>query len=118
MNVAKNMEIIAVAAAILVSASCYIAPAAPALQVASATVTQAAPAGKAAMHVVQVKAKRLSAAEKPASHKTVNCACRFAAPAALVRRQRRQLFSRATRRCAVAPDGRPDIKTRYRGCTT
>lgn len=67
MNVAKNMEIIAVAAAILVSASCYaIAPAAPALQVASATVTQAAPAGKAAtsMHVVQVKAKRLSAAEK------------------------------------------------------
>ena len=65
MNVAKNMEIIAVAAAILVSASCYaIAPAAPALQVASSTATLAAPAGKAAMQVVLVKAKRLSAAEK------------------------------------------------------
>jgi hypothetical protein len=65
MNVAKNMEIIAVAAAILVSASCYaIAPAAPALQVASSTATLAAPANKAAMQVVLVKAKRLSAAEK------------------------------------------------------
>ncbi|SDA41091.1 MULTISPECIES: hypothetical protein [unclassified Janthinobacterium] len=67
MNVAKNMEVIAVAAAILLGASCYaIAPAAPALQVASSTATLAAPAGKAAMsmHVVQVKAKRLSAAEK------------------------------------------------------
>ena len=65
MNVAKNMEIIAVAAAILVSASCYaIAPAAPALQVASSTATVAAPANKAAMHVVVVKAKRLSTAEK------------------------------------------------------
>ncbi|KAB8064161.1 MULTISPECIES: hypothetical protein [Janthinobacterium] len=65
MNVAKNMEVIAVAAAILVSASCYaIAPAAPALQVASTTATLAAPAGKAAMQVVVVKAKRLSAAEK------------------------------------------------------
>ncbi|KAB8059272.1 hypothetical protein GCN74_13105 [Janthinobacterium sp. FT14W] len=65
MNVAKNMEVIAVAAAILVSASCYaIAPAAPALQVASTTATLAAPAGKAAMQVVVVKAKRLSGAEK------------------------------------------------------
>ena len=65
MNVATNMEIIAVAAAILVGASSYvIAPAAPALQVASSTATVAAPAGKAAMHVVVVKAKRLSAAEK------------------------------------------------------
>jgi hypothetical protein len=65
MNVAKNMEIIAVAAAILVSASCYaIAPAAPALQVASSTATLAAPANKAAMQVVVVKARRLSAAEK------------------------------------------------------
>ena len=65
MNVAKNMEIIAVAAAILLSASCYaIAPAAPALQVASSTATVAAPANKAAMHVVVVKAKRLSTAEK------------------------------------------------------
>ena len=65
MNVAKNMEIIAVAAAILVSASCYaIAPAAPALQVASSTATLVAPANKAAMQVVLVKAKRLSAAEK------------------------------------------------------
>ena len=65
MNVAKNMEVIAVAAAILVSASCYaVAPAAPALQVASTTATLAAPAGKAAMQVVVVKAKRLSAAEK------------------------------------------------------
>ena len=65
MNVAKNMEIIAVAAAIVFGAGCYaIAPAAPALQVASATATVAAPAGKTAMHVVQVKAKRLSAAEK------------------------------------------------------
>ena len=65
MNVAKNMEVIAVAAAILLSASCYaIAPAAPALQVASSTATLAAPANKAAMQVVVVKAKRLSAAEK------------------------------------------------------
>ena len=65
MNVAKNMEIIAVAAAILVGASCYaIAPAAPALQVASSTVTLAAPANKAAMQVVVVRAQRLSAAEK------------------------------------------------------
>lgn len=65
MNVAKNMEVIAVAAAILVSASCYaIAPAAPALQVASSAATLAAPANKAAMHVVVVKAKRLSATEK------------------------------------------------------
>ena len=65
MNVAKNMEIIAVAAAILISASCYaIAPAAPALQVASSMATLAAPQGKATMQVVLVKAKRLSAAEK------------------------------------------------------
>lgn len=65
MNVAKNMEIIAVAAAILLGASCYaIAPAAPALQVASSTATLAAPASKSAMQVVVVKAKRLSAAEK------------------------------------------------------
>ena len=65
MNVAKNMEVIAVAAAILLGASCYtIAPAAPALQVASSTVTLAASADKAAMHVVVVKAKRLSATEK------------------------------------------------------
>ena len=65
MNVAQNMEIIAVAAAILLSASCYaIAPAAPALQVASSTAAVAAPAGKTAMHVVVVKAKRLSATEK------------------------------------------------------
>ena len=65
MNVAKNMEVIAVAAAILLSASCYaIAPAAPALQVASSTATVAAPAGTADMHVVVVKAKRLTAVEK------------------------------------------------------
>ena len=65
MNVAQNMEIIAVAAAIVLGASCYaIAPAAPALQVASSTATVAAPAGKTAMHVVVVKAKRLSATEK------------------------------------------------------
>jgi len=65
MNVAKNMEIIAVAAAILLSVSCYaIAPAAPALQVASATAAMAAPGGKAAMQVVVVKAKRLTATEK------------------------------------------------------
>ena len=65
MNVAQNMEIIAVAAAIVLGAGCYaIAPAAPALQVASSTATLAAPAGKTAMHVVVVKAKRLSAAEK------------------------------------------------------
>ncbi|MGK5050129.1 hypothetical protein [Janthinobacterium sp. RB2P8] len=65
MNVAKNMEVIAVAAAIVLGASCYaIAPAAPALQVASSTATLAAPAGKAAMHVVVVKAKRLTATGK------------------------------------------------------
>ncbi|MGK5081210.1 hypothetical protein [Janthinobacterium sp. HLX7-2] len=65
MNVAKNMEVIAVAAAILIGASCYaIAPAAPALQVASSMATLAAPGGKATMQVVLVKAKRLSAAEK------------------------------------------------------
>ena len=65
MNVAQNMEVIAVAAAIVLGASCYaLAPAAPALQVASSTATVAAPAGKAAMHVVVVKAKRLNATEK------------------------------------------------------
>ena len=65
MNVAKNMEVIAVAAAILLGAGCYaIAPAAQALQVASSKPTLAAPADKAAMQVVVVKAKRLSAAEK------------------------------------------------------
>jgi len=65
MNVAQNMEVIAVAAAIVLGASCYaIAPAAPALQVASSTATVAAPAGKAALHVVVVKAKRLTATEK------------------------------------------------------
>lgn len=65
MNVAQNMEIIAVAAAIVLGVSCYaIAPAAPALQVASSTATVAAPANKADMHVVVVKAKRLSATEK------------------------------------------------------
>jgi len=65
MNVAQNMEIIAVAAAIVLGASCYaIAPAAPALQVASSTAAVAAPAGKTAMHVVVVKAKRLSTTEK------------------------------------------------------
>lgn len=65
MNVAKNMEVIAVAAAILLGASCYaIAPAAPALQVASSTAILAAQANKAAMQVVVVRAKRLSAAEK------------------------------------------------------
>ncbi|PHV23704.1 hypothetical protein CSQ92_12360 [Janthinobacterium sp. BJB446] len=56
------MEVIAVAAAILISASCYAI--APALQVASSTATLAVPAGKTAMHVVVVKAKRLNAAEK------------------------------------------------------
>ncbi|PIG29732.1 hypothetical protein CLU93_4049 [Janthinobacterium sp. 35] len=65
MNVAQNMEVIAVAAAIVLGVSCYaIAPAAPALQVASSTATVAAPANKADMHVVVVKAKRLSATEK------------------------------------------------------
>ena len=65
MNVAQNMEVIAVAAAIVLGAGCYaIAPAAPALQVASSTATVAAPAGTAAMHVVVVKAKRLSITEK------------------------------------------------------
>ena len=65
MNVAQNMEVIAVAAAIVLGAGCYaIAPAAPALQVASSTATLTAPQGKATMQVVLVKAKRLSAAEK------------------------------------------------------
>jgi hypothetical protein len=65
MNVAKNMEIIAVAAAIVLSISCHaIAPAAPALQVASSTASVPAVHGKASMPVVLVKAKRLSAAEK------------------------------------------------------
>jgi|GEM_PF-562386 hypothetical protein len=65
MNVAKNMEIIAVAAAILLSVSCYAtAPSAPALQVPSSTATLAAPAHKADMQVVVVKAKRLTALEK------------------------------------------------------
>ena len=65
MNVAKHMEAIVITAAVLLGASCYaIAPAAPALQVASSTAAVAAPAGKTAMHVVVVKAKRLSATEK------------------------------------------------------
>ena len=65
MNVAQNMEVIAVAAAIVLGASCYaIAPVAPVLQVASSTITLATPANRAAMHVVVVKAKRLTAVEK------------------------------------------------------
>jgi hypothetical protein len=64
MNVAKNMEAIVVAAAVLLSASCYaMAPAAPALQVANSSYLSPAPA-KALMQIVVVKAKRLSAAEK------------------------------------------------------
>jgi len=64
MNVAKNMEAIVVAAAVLLSASCYaMAPAAPALQVAHSSDVSPAPA-KALMQIVVVKAKRLSAAEK------------------------------------------------------
>jgi len=68
MNIAKNMEAIVVAAAVLLSASCYaMAPAAPALQVANssyAVPVASQASAKATMQVVVVKAKRLSAAEK------------------------------------------------------
>lgn len=69
MNIAKNMETIVVAAAVLLGASCYaMAPAAPALQVAHSGIapkaSQLAQADAKAMQVVVVKARRLSAAEK------------------------------------------------------
>ncbi len=64
MNIAKNMEAIFIAAAVLLGASAYATaalPDAPA-PVAPAAVQVAAPAAK--MQVVVVSAKRLSAAQK------------------------------------------------------
>lgn len=62
MNVAKHMEAIVITAAVLLGASCY-APA-PAVQVASSSYQGVAIARTPDAHIVQVKAKRLTASEK------------------------------------------------------
>ncbi len=62
MNIAKNMEVIFIAAIALVSATSFATASAPVAPVARA----AAPM-EASMQVVTVSAKRLSAAEKAAA---------------------------------------------------
>jgi hypothetical protein len=64
MNIAKNMEIIFIAALALVSASTLANAAAPARHAAPALVAQPAVSGN--MAVVTITAKRLSAAQKAA----------------------------------------------------
>jgi hypothetical protein len=66
MNIAKNMEVIFVTAAVLLGASAYASAAvqtAAELKPVSAAV-EAAPAAQPVMQVVVVKAKRLNAAQK------------------------------------------------------
>jgi hypothetical protein len=65
MNIAKNMEALFVAAAVLVSAASFATAAAPKVLAAPAAPTLAA-AGQAPMLTVVVVGKRLSAAEKAA----------------------------------------------------
>ena len=62
MNVAEHMEAIVITAAVLLGASCY-APA-PAVQVASSSYHGVAIAKTPDAHIVQVKAKRLTSAQK------------------------------------------------------
>jgi hypothetical protein len=62
MNIAKNMEAIFIAAAVLLGASAYATAALPEAPAAAVAVPSAAPAAK--MQVVVVSAKRLSAAQK------------------------------------------------------
>lgn len=62
MNIAKNMEAIFVAAAVLLGATAYANAALPAQQAVPAAVA----AAPAKMQVVVVRAARLSAAEKAA----------------------------------------------------
>ncbi len=64
MNIAKNMEVIFVAAIALISATSFATASAP-VNVATPVAVKVAPA-EATMQVVTVSAKRLSAAEKAA----------------------------------------------------
>ncbi len=64
MNVAKHMEAIVIAAAILLGAGCYATAPAPALQVASSSYQGVAVVRTPETHIVQVKARRLTAAQK------------------------------------------------------
>lgn len=64
MNVAKHMEAIVIAAAVLLGASCYATAPAPALQVAHSSIQSTSAANVPEANIVQVKARRLSAAEK------------------------------------------------------
>ena len=65
MNIAKNMEAIFVAAIVIASATTFATAAVPATRAAAPAAT-VAKAGTAAMQVVTVSAKRLTAAEKAA----------------------------------------------------
>jgi len=62
MNIAKNMEVIFLTAAVLLGASAYATAAAEASAALQPAVQAAAV--KAPMHVVVIKGQRLSAAEK------------------------------------------------------
>ncbi|OYO30073.1 hypothetical protein [Janthinobacterium sp. PC23-8] len=64
MNVARHMEAIVIAAAIVLGASCYATAPAPALQVASSSMHSTASFNVPDAHIVQVKARRLTAAQK------------------------------------------------------
>jgi len=64
MNVARHMEAIVIAAAFLLGASCYATAPAPALQVASSSVQATSAVNVPDAHIVQVKARRLTAAQK------------------------------------------------------
>lgn len=67
MNVAKNMEAIFVATAVLLGVTSYAAAALPAHHAVHPAMVAAAPAAAAAaMPVIVVSAKRLSAAQKAA----------------------------------------------------
>ena len=64
MNVAKHMEAIVITAAVLLGASCYPTAPAPTLQVAHSSMQSTSAANVPDAHIVQVKAKRLTAIEK------------------------------------------------------
>lgn len=67
MNIAKNMEAIFIAAAVLAGAASMATAAVPVLTVSNAVISNVAvKSGAPAMQVVTVTAKRLSAAEKAA----------------------------------------------------
>lgn len=66
MNIAKNMELIFIAALALVSATTLASAAVPAHRAAPAIVATAVTQANAPMAVVTITAKRLSAAQKAA----------------------------------------------------